>query len=74
MFILFGINNVNYKHVYYVAEANKYIDLKINQSNKNQILEVTGPYDKEHCSFLALTNSGNKISSTFSAPLFRKSS
>lgn len=26
---------------------------------KNQILEVTGPYDKEHCSFLALTNSEN---------------
>ena len=35
-----GINKVNYKHVYYVAEANKYIDLKINPSNKNQMLEV----------------------------------
>ena len=35
-----GINNVNYKHIYYIAKINKYIDLEINPKNKNQNLEV----------------------------------
>jgi len=35
-----GINNVNYKHIYYIAKVNNYIDLKIDPKNKNQVLEV----------------------------------
>lgn len=35
-----GINNVNYKHIYYIAKIDKYEDLKIDLTNHNQILEV----------------------------------
>ena len=35
-----GINNVNYKHYYYVAKIHKYMDLKIEHTNKNQCMEV----------------------------------
>ena len=35
-----GINNVNYKHVYYLAKANSSLKLYIDIKNKDQILEV----------------------------------
>ena len=35
-----GINNVNYKHVYYIAKVNSPLDLRIDPKNKDQILEV----------------------------------
>ena len=35
-----GINNVRYKHVYYIAKINKLIDLKINKNNREQFTEV----------------------------------
>lgn len=35
-----GINNVNYKHVYYIAKINEFEELGIDYKNKNQILEV----------------------------------
>ena len=35
-----GINNVRYKHIYYVGVTEKEIDLKIDMKNKNQYTEV----------------------------------
>lgn len=35
-----GINNVNYKHYYYIARSIKKIELKIQAENKNQCIEV----------------------------------
>ena len=35
-----SINNVNYKHVYYIAKINIYEEVRINPNNENQILEV----------------------------------
>ena len=35
-----GINNVNYKHVYYIAKINEFEELNINPQNINQSLEV----------------------------------
>ena len=37
-----GINNVRYKHVYYIAKmnSNQLINLKINQNNKEQLTEI----------------------------------
>jgi len=35
-----GINNVNYKHYYYIAKSIKNIELKIQAENKNQCMEV----------------------------------
>ena len=46
-----GINNVNYKHVYYIARINKYEELNINPQNINQSLEVNSIQwlTKEEC-------------------------
>ncbi len=35
-----GINNVNYKHVYYIGKVNSPLELYIDPKNKDQILEV----------------------------------
>jgi ADP-ribose pyrophosphatase YjhB (NUDIX family) len=35
-----GINNVTYKHIYYLARLNKDIKLEINKDNKDQLIEV----------------------------------
>ena len=35
-----GINNVNYKHVYYIAKVNSTLELYIDPKNKDQNLEV----------------------------------
>ena len=35
-----GINNVRYKHIYYIAMTEKEIELKIDMKNKNQYTEV----------------------------------
>jgi len=46
-----GINNVNYKHVYYIAKINEFEELNINPNNSNQILEVNSIqwFTKEEC-------------------------
>ena len=46
-----GINNVNYKHVYYIAKVNSTIDLRIDPKNKDQALEVNSIkwLNKEQC-------------------------
>ena len=36
-----GINNYNYRNIYYVAKINKYIEPKINYSNKSQYCEIS---------------------------------
>lgn len=35
-----GINNVKYKHVYYIAKLSEYCDLKIDMENKDQYTEI----------------------------------
>ena len=35
-----GINNVRYKHIYYVGEINEEIQLFINHENKEQYTEI----------------------------------
>jgi len=46
-----GINNVNYKHVYYIAKINEFEELNVNPNNSNQILEVNSIQwlSKEEC-------------------------
>lgn len=35
-----GINNVRYKHVYYIGKIKSYCDLKIDMTNRNQYTEI----------------------------------
>jgi len=58
-----GINNVNYKHVYYVAKVNNPLKVYINPKNKNQILEVKSInwFTKEECLQKIRTYSYSKI-------------
>ena len=46
-----GINNVNYKHVYYIAKVNSTLELYIDPTNKDQILEVNSIkwFNKKEC-------------------------
>ena len=58
-----GINNVNYKHVYYIAKANSTLKLYINPNNKDQILEVNSIkwLNKKECLEKIRTYSYSKI-------------
>jgi ADP-ribose pyrophosphatase YjhB (NUDIX family) len=46
-----GTNSVRYKHIYYLAQINKNIEVELNYKNYNQIAEVSeiGFFDYEEC-------------------------
>ena len=58
-----GINNVNYKHVYYIAKVNSTLKLYIDPNNKDQILEVNSIkwLNKKECLEKIRTYSYSKI-------------
>ena len=48
-----GINNVRYKHIYYIGKINNLIDLSINMDNKEQYTEIKDIkwFNEEECLF-----------------------
>lgn len=46
-----GINNITYKHIYYLAKLNKDIKLELNNNNKDQMIEVNNlrMFTKKEC-------------------------